>query len=481
MQKFFGFFASLLMSWNVLSAPTFAQQTLTSKDPNVRVYKSFKVLGNRLYVQFQRPATACALLMQPGDLILQHFKEGEGEYELFGGEISPTISVATSVVTRLGEVLSLRNFLTSLSYGHTEVIYKIGHQWNEDIITWSFYPPLFDGKVPDPDAVRINKYYARYNKDSSDYRSNYSVYRARAFTDRGVQSIRERAVERMHYLELEFLLVALKSEPPPKIEKNITAVVETINRFSDRLPSASELLREIEAEREYARTQGGDLIINNRERAIEALIQIRDTFEYYGEGGLFSNCADFGNWALGNHLTGWWNVIPGLRSILAVAYPPEAVDSPKSLADSVFAKKICEVRSRPRIAFPRDANGDYQLESALVFPKDVYVQDLLDSIELSRQSSVSESRSHAEWVYRILLEVGAIKEERQRGGRLVVKPVYEFIRLESADIVTAEIRALYGDSVDPQKCKKTPGPFLFGLEECIEEEPSKNTQKVKQP
>ncbi len=448
-----------------------------------RPVQKIPLLGNRTLLQFQKPETACALLIQPGDLILQHFKKGDGEYQLFGGrgkgssnegETSQRAprpqaetpegsgwakSVTTSALMRLGQLLSLRNLFESLHYGHTEVIYKMEHRGKDDIVTWSFYPSVFQKHVEEADKKDFERYDIGNNPD---YRKNYSVFRARAFTDRGVLGIREKAISRLHRLEIEFLIRAIiKQEAGPKddpveIRIHLDAALDWLRRFHDRVEfiDGELLLSNIEQELAYNLSQGGKVIIENTKRVIQALREIKDSMPYFSDG-FFSNCADFGNWALGNQLTTWWNVVPGLRSILSAVYPPEAIDNPNALADSIFAKKTCEVK-----------DGE-----TVIYPKDVLVQDILDGIEFSLESIAPENRTHAHWVRNILLD-NEITYLQSKEGSWIDVPIYEYVRLESGNFLPDEVRKQYENSQDQQsgkpKCKKTPGPFLFGLEGCSE-------------
>lgn len=108
-------------------------------------------------------------------------------------------------------------------------------------------------------------------------------------------------------------------------------------------------------------------------------------------------CADFANWTYFNAITSNWNVIPGLKQAIQIAWLPEGMQTPDNLADSHMTQKICEVEN-----------------SKLIFPKRIEVKSFVNRLKKDKKSNSKRISEHAEKVMEMLKKKGVVDEEGNR-------------------------------------------------------------------
>ena len=90
-------------------------------------------------------------------------------------------------------------------------------------------------------------------------------------------------------------------------------------------------------------------------------------------------CGDYIAWAYDNQIYAWWNRIPVLQQIIGFAYPPEAIHTPDSIANSPDTLKVLEV-----------FNGE------VVYPELVDSAQLIKELEAFVQSSNADLAAQAQ-------------------------------------------------------------------------------------
>ena len=145
------------------------------------------------------PIETCALLAQPGDIILQKIvydaKDpalGDAPEDLAPEEV---LEFGWGIVYlhRLKNIFNL--WLPSrMEFSHSEIITEI--EKGKNLVTWSFYPPIFS-KNPESPFTKDPEHekFRRYANHSMIYRRDFSVYRV----GRGSYSLdlREKALEKV--------------------------------------------------------------------------------------------------------------------------------------------------------------------------------------------------------------------------------------------------------------------------------------------
>ena len=110
--------------------------------------------------------------------------------------------------------------------------------------------------------------------------------------------------------------------------------------------------------------------------------------EEYGQTGF---CGDYVAWAYEDGIYSWWNVVPGLRDVFLLLYPPEAIHTPDDLANSPQTVMVCEVR-----------NGE------IVFPDRIETEALAADLDRFMESSNALIAGHAGFVRTLLERDGAV-------------------------------------------------------------------------
>lgn len=127
-----------------------------------------------------------------------------------------------------------------------------------------------------------------------------------------------------------------------------------------------------------------------RELAL-ARLAMKQTYSRLG------TCADFANWTYFNSITSNWNVIPGIKQAVQLAWLPEGVQTPDNIADSYMTQKVCEVEN-----------------SKLIFPKRVEVKSFVSRLNKDKSSNSTRISEHAEKVLEMLKTKGVIDEDGKR-------------------------------------------------------------------
>jgi hypothetical protein len=111
----------------------------------------------------------------------------------------------------------------------------------------------------------------------------------------------------------------------------------------------------------------------------------------YGGWGF---CSDFVAWAFDDRIYSWWNVVPWLRDVIVLLYPPEAIHTADDLANSPQTRKILEV-----------------LNGRVVYPAHLPTQKVVEELARFQASGNAAIVSHVANVRRRLIECGVINEE----------------------------------------------------------------------
>ena len=153
-------------------------------------------------VTFDNPYSGCALASSPGDILLQDCRACDPEVDenCDPGE-SPEISTfgrATSVAFKIKEVLALNPLAVNMKYCHSEVLTDI--ESGKNFVSDSFYPPIFQ-KMRGVSPKDEKPAFRRYSINNFEYRSHFSVYLVRGYTQSHGRWYREQALERVDHKE----------------------------------------------------------------------------------------------------------------------------------------------------------------------------------------------------------------------------------------------------------------------------------------